>query len=175
MGWRRGFQFRLQVLDGPPGVTTRRLSSFLLIPVGYHRQGFASVRRADAGHRGCRPRNMPTSQYAGLAYDELAIRWHRRSRRMAFELYGLQKTFIRVAADATVGQQIEVPVSRLDQKQPHPFATFDAGHLNGGLKARAGGGRSGAMQNRTSSLRDRRRNATLGPKSTCRMSDSRHN
>jgi hypothetical protein len=30
-----------QVHDGPPGVDTRRLSSFLLIPVGYHRQGFA--------------------------------------------------------------------------------------------------------------------------------------
>jgi hypothetical protein len=30
-----------QVHDGPPGATTRRLSSFLLIPVGYHRQGFA--------------------------------------------------------------------------------------------------------------------------------------
>jgi hypothetical protein len=30
-----------QVLDGPPGFTTRRLSSFLLIPVGINRQGFA--------------------------------------------------------------------------------------------------------------------------------------
>jgi phasin len=30
-----------QVHDGPPGVTTRRPSSFLLIPVGHHRQGFA--------------------------------------------------------------------------------------------------------------------------------------
>ena len=32
-----------QVLDGPPGDTTHRLSSFLLIPVGYNRQGFAYV------------------------------------------------------------------------------------------------------------------------------------
>jgi hypothetical protein len=32
---------KAQVLDGPPGFTTRRLSSFLLIPVGIHRQGFA--------------------------------------------------------------------------------------------------------------------------------------
>jgi hypothetical protein len=32
-----------QVLDGPPGDATRRLSSFLLIPVGYNRQGFAYV------------------------------------------------------------------------------------------------------------------------------------
>jgi hypothetical protein len=30
-----------QVLDGPPGELIRRLSSFLLIPVGHHRQGFA--------------------------------------------------------------------------------------------------------------------------------------
>ena len=30
-----------QVLDGPPGDTARRLSSFLLIPVGFNRQGFA--------------------------------------------------------------------------------------------------------------------------------------
>jgi len=30
-----------QVLDRPPGNTTRRPSSFLLIPVGYNRQGFA--------------------------------------------------------------------------------------------------------------------------------------
>jgi hypothetical protein len=30
-----------QVLDGPPGDAARRLSTFLLIPVGSHRQGFA--------------------------------------------------------------------------------------------------------------------------------------
>jgi hypothetical protein len=30
-----------QVLDGPPGDATRRLSTFLLIPVGFNRQGFA--------------------------------------------------------------------------------------------------------------------------------------
>jgi hypothetical protein len=30
-----------QVLDGPPGDATRRSSSFLLIPVGSNRQGFA--------------------------------------------------------------------------------------------------------------------------------------
>src|ERR1035438_2802682 len=30
-----------QVLDGPPGEATRRLSTFLLIPVGSSRQGFA--------------------------------------------------------------------------------------------------------------------------------------
>jgi hypothetical protein len=30
-----------QVLDGPPGDITRRPLTFLLIPVGYHRQGFA--------------------------------------------------------------------------------------------------------------------------------------
>jgi hypothetical protein len=31
----------MQVHDGPPGVATRRPSSFLLIPVGSRRQGFA--------------------------------------------------------------------------------------------------------------------------------------
>jgi hypothetical protein len=30
-----------QVLDGPPGDATRRLSTFLLIPVGFNWQGFA--------------------------------------------------------------------------------------------------------------------------------------
>jgi hypothetical protein len=34
-----------QVLDGPPGDITRRLSSFLLIHVGFNRQGFAFVDR----------------------------------------------------------------------------------------------------------------------------------
>jgi hypothetical protein len=38
---RRGLEFHSQVLDGPPGVAIRRPSTFLLIPVGYHRQGFA--------------------------------------------------------------------------------------------------------------------------------------
>jgi hypothetical protein len=33
-----------QVLDGPPVFTSRRLSTFLLIPVGFHRQGFAFCR-----------------------------------------------------------------------------------------------------------------------------------
>jgi hypothetical protein len=32
-----------QVLDGPPGDAIRRLSTFLLIPVGSNRQGFAYV------------------------------------------------------------------------------------------------------------------------------------
>ena len=32
-----------QVLDGPPGEAIRRLSTFLLIPVGFNRQGFAYV------------------------------------------------------------------------------------------------------------------------------------
>jgi hypothetical protein len=41
----RGFSswifIQAQVLDGPPGITARRLSTFLLIPVGFNRQGFA--------------------------------------------------------------------------------------------------------------------------------------
>jgi hypothetical protein len=31
----------MQVLDGPPGIAIRRPSTFLLIPVGQHRRGFA--------------------------------------------------------------------------------------------------------------------------------------
>jgi len=42
-----------QVLDGPPGDATRRPSTFLLIPVGYNRQGFAFGRAtAQADGRG---------------------------------------------------------------------------------------------------------------------------
>jgi hypothetical protein len=33
-GCARGLSIAVQVLDGPPGFTARRLSSFLLIPVG---------------------------------------------------------------------------------------------------------------------------------------------
>jgi hypothetical protein len=44
MDLRAGLQLLAQVLDGPPGFTTRRLSSFLLIPVGINRQGFAGRR-----------------------------------------------------------------------------------------------------------------------------------
>jgi hypothetical protein len=97
-----------QVLDGPPGDTTRRLSSFLLIPVGFNRQGFAYV-----------------------------------------DLRRLQKTLFGGAGDAPVGQQVEVPMSRLDQGQPHPATAFDAGHLNGGFKARAGRRRPGYLQHRS--------------------------
>jgi hypothetical protein len=42
-GFTAWISIAAQVLDGPPGDTTRRLSSFLLIPVGYNRQGFAYV------------------------------------------------------------------------------------------------------------------------------------
>jgi hypothetical protein len=40
-GFSRWTSIAAQVLDGPPGFTARRLSSFLLIPVGINRQGFA--------------------------------------------------------------------------------------------------------------------------------------
>jgi hypothetical protein len=43
---RGRLQFHPQVLDGLPGITFRRPSTFLLlIPVGYHRQGFSFVAR----------------------------------------------------------------------------------------------------------------------------------
>ena len=38
-----------QVLDGPPGEVIRRLSTFLLIPAGYNRQGFEYRRRSASG------------------------------------------------------------------------------------------------------------------------------
>jgi hypothetical protein len=42
-GFTAWISIAAQVLDGPPGDATRRLSSFLLIPVGHNRQGFAYV------------------------------------------------------------------------------------------------------------------------------------
>jgi hypothetical protein len=96
-----------QVLDGPPGATTRRLSSFLQIPVGQHRQGFAFA-----------------------------------------DLSGLQEALAGVAGDATVGQQIEVPISRLDQGQPHQFSAFDAGHVYRSFESRARRRRPGYLQHR---------------------------
>jgi hypothetical protein len=50
----------------------------------------------------------------------------------------LQEAFTGVAWHALVSQQIEILVSRLDEGKPHRFSAFDAGHLNAGLKARAG-------------------------------------
>ena len=64
------------------------------------------------------------------------------------ELDGLQKALIRGAGGAPVGQQIEVPVSRLDKGQPHQGAAFDAGHLDAGLKTRAGRCRPGYLLHR---------------------------
>jgi hypothetical protein len=133
-GFARRISIARQVLDGPPGDATRRLSSFLLIPVGFHRQGFADV-----------------------------------------DLHRLQKTLFGDAGDAPVGQQIEVPISRLDHGQPHRLTAFDAGHLDGGLKARAGRRRPGYLRHRAQTLK-RRHNATHSDqRSTANMSDSRHN
>jgi hypothetical protein len=123
-----------QVLDGPPGDVARRLSSFLLIPVGSNRQGFAFV-----------------------------------------DLRRLQETLFGDARDAPVGQQIEAPVSRLDHGEPHRLTAFDAGHLNRGLKARAGRRRRGNLQHRILESRKRRRNTTHSDqRSAAIMSDSRH-
>jgi hypothetical protein len=124
-----------QVLDGPPGDATRRLSSFLLIPVGYNRQGFAYV-----------------------------------------DLHRLQKTLLADARDAPVGHQVEVLSLRLNRGQPHPLAAFDARHLDGGLKARAGRCRPEYLQHRI--LEFQRGDATLSTwtnESASIMSDSRHN
>jgi len=50
-------------------------------------------------------------------------------------LHRLQKTLFADARDAPVGHQVEVLTLRLNRGQPHPFTAFDAGHLDGGLKA----------------------------------------
>jgi len=64
------------------------------------------------------------------------------------DLHRLQKALIGDAGDAAVGQQIEIATLRLDEGQPHRQAAFDTGHLNGGLKARAGRRRPGYLQHR---------------------------
>jgi hypothetical protein len=68
--------------------------------------------------------------------------------RVTVDLYRLQKTLFRDAGDAPIGQQIEVLALRFDQGQPHLDAALDAGHLDGGLKARTGRRRPGYLQHR---------------------------
>jgi len=112
-----------QILDGPPGDIAPRLSSFLLISVGYHRQGCACV---------------------GLGR--------------------LQKTLFADARDAPVGHQVEVLALRLNRGQPHPLTAFDAGHLNGGLKTRAGRRRPGYSQHRILEFQRGTQRYPLGPR-----------
>ena len=107
-----------QVFDGPPGDIAPRLSSFLLISVGYHRQGCACV---------------------GLGR--------------------LQKTLFAGARGAPVGHQIEALTLRLNRGEPHPLTAFDAGHIDGGLKARTGRRWSGCLQHGILEFPKRRRNA----------------
>jgi hypothetical protein len=77
----------------------------------------------------------------------------RTSRRSAgidglAELDGLQENLIGCAAAAPVSQKIEAAGLRFDQDQPHELVAFDARHLGRGLKARAGGRRSGNVKHR---------------------------
>jgi hypothetical protein len=72
----------------------------------------------------------------------------RRSSWSVSGLDGFQKTLIGRAGAASVGQEIEAAVLRLDQHQLHGFATFYAWQFGGGLKARASGRRSGIVQHR---------------------------
>jgi hypothetical protein len=64
------------------------------------------------------------------------------------DLHRLQEAFFRDARDAPIGQQIELLALRLDRRQPHLQTAFDAGHLDGDLKARAGRRRSRYLQHR---------------------------
>jgi hypothetical protein len=107
-----------QVFDGPPGDIAPRLSSFLLISVGYHRQGCACV---------------------GLGR--------------------LQKTLFAGARGAPVGHQVEVLTLRLNRGESHPLTASDAGHIDGGLKARTGRRWSGCLQHGILEFPKRRRNA----------------
>jgi hypothetical protein len=72
-----------------------------------------------------------------------------RTPKAIVDLYRLQETLFRDAGDAPIGQQIEVRALRLDQGQPHLDTALDAGHLDGGLKARTGRRRPGYLQHRT--------------------------
>jgi hypothetical protein len=91
------------------------------------------------------------------------------------DLDGLQKTLIRGAGGAPVGQQIEVPISRLDKGQPHQCAAFDAGHFDAGLKTRAGRRRPGYLQHRILMSQKGDANAaptrTTGPPLQCPIPD----
>ncbi len=90
-------------------------------------------------------------------------------------LHRLQKTLFADARDAPVGHQVEVLTLRLNRGQPHPFTAFDAGHLDGGLKAGTGRRRPGDLQHRVLEFPKRKRNATRTNKPAFNMSDSRHN
>jgi hypothetical protein len=76
------------------------------------------------------------------------------------DLHRLQEAFFRDAGDAPIGQQIELLALRLDRRQPHLQTAFDAGHLDGDLKACAGRRRPGYLQHRILEFQKRRRNAT---------------
>jgi hypothetical protein len=76
------------------------------------------------------------------------------------DLHRLQEAFFRDARDAPIGQQIKLLALRLDRRQPHLQTAFDAGHLDGDLKARAGRRRSRYLQHRILEFQKRRRNAT---------------
>jgi hypothetical protein len=61
-------------------------------------------------------------------------------------LPGFQEALAGVALDAPVSQQIEVPIARLDEGEPHQLAAFDAWHVDGGFEACAGRSRPGYLQ-----------------------------
>ena len=82
------------------------------------------------------------------------------------ELHRLQETLAGVARNASVSQQIEVRPPGLDEGEPHLGATFDARHLNAGLKARTGRSRPECWKHCILTLE--RRDATLPTENTAR-------
>jgi hypothetical protein len=92
------------------------------------------------------------------------------------DLQRLQETLFGDARDAPIGEQIEILTLRFNQRQPHLCPAFDAGHLDGGLKACAGRRRPGYLQHRI--LESPGGNATpptRGHRPNTIVSDSRHN
>ena len=61
----------------------------------------------------------------------------------------LQETLVRRASAATIRDEVERSVLRLDRYEFHPLAAFDAGHFGGGLKTRTGRRGSGKVQHCT--------------------------
>ena len=84
-----------------------------------------------------------------------------------------------MAGNAPIGHEIEVAIARFDQGQSHPRPAFDAGHIHGGLKARAGRRRSDYVRHRIPISSGGRRNAIhldaiRLDQSINLMSDSKH-
>src|SRR6266581_6749749 len=71
------------------------------------------------------------------------------------DLARLKEAFAGIARRAAVGQHIVVLIARLDHRQPHLRAAFDAGHFDAGWKARTGRRRPECLQHLIPMSRER--------------------